>query len=71
MNPQAEPPKQKPELAPQEIEQVFSMLKLDKEEERKRLRVLTKANLLVENPTRIILSGTTSLFREQQGGENA
>ena len=70
MSPEAESPKQESELSPQGIAQVFSMLRLDKEEERQKFCVMAEVQRSEDDGSRIWLSGTTA-SPEAEGGQNA
>ena len=71
MNPQAGPNKQEPVLSPQEIQEAFSMLGLNKEEERQKFCIMAEAQRTDEDYSRIWFSGTTAVLEEETGGANA
>ena len=73
MNGQTKPPTetQTEELSLDDIQNVYSMLQLDKEEERQKFIVMAEAKRSDVECTRIWLSGTTAAPGQEIGGQDA
>ena len=58
-------------MQPQEISEVFSQLGLQEECEREKFRSLAEVKQPENESVRILLSGTTTRFKDVQGGSYA